>query len=107
MTDIKNLTQAEIQEIIDNSNHTNYESIKEFHDDGLLEVFPSADDVWQGYGDDEKLTLSTGKVVCSLVDKTEILEKGINWRKLSCTLSSTHDIIDVQDSVQEVMIWTM
>ena len=39
--------------------------------------------------------------------KTDILEKGINWRKLSCTLSSTHDIIDVQDSVQEVMIWTM
>ncbi|MCD7123350.1 hypothetical protein [Limosilactobacillus caviae] len=65
MTDINNLTQAEIQEIIDNSNHTSYESIKEFHDDSLLEVFPSTDDVWQGYGDDddEKLTLSTGKVV--------------------------------------------
>ena len=60
---LSNLTQAEIQEIIDNSNHTSYESIKEFHDDGLLEVFPSTDDVWQGYGDDEKLTLSTGKVV--------------------------------------------
>lgn len=60
---LSDLTQAEIQEIIDNSNHTSYESIKEFHDDGLLEVFPSADDVWSGYSDDEKLTLSTGKVV--------------------------------------------
>ena len=63
MTNIESLTQAEIQEIIDNSNHTSYKSIKEFHDDGLLEVFPSTDDVWQGYNDDEKLTLSTGKVV--------------------------------------------
>ena len=63
MTDIKHLTQAEIQEIIDGSNHTSYASIKQFHDDGLLEVFPSADDVWSGYGDDEKLKLSTGKVV--------------------------------------------
>lgn len=60
---LSDLTQAEIQEIIDNSNHTSYESIKEFHDDGLLEVFPSVDDVWSGYSDDEKLTLSTGKVV--------------------------------------------
>ncbi|WPU43552.1 hypothetical protein [Limosilactobacillus reuteri] len=60
---LSELTPKEIQEIIDNSNHTSYESIKEFHDDGLLEVFPSIDDVWQGYGDDEKLTLSTGKVV--------------------------------------------
>lgn len=59
----KTLTQAEIQEIINNSNHTSYESIKKFHDEGLLEVFPSADDVWSGYYDDEKLTLSTGKVV--------------------------------------------
>lgn len=60
---LSELTKEEIQEIVDSSNHTDYESIKEFHDDGLLEVFPSADDVWQGYGDDEKLTLSTGKVV--------------------------------------------
>lgn len=60
---LSKLTPKEIQEIIDNSNHTSYESIKEFHDDGLLEVFPSTDDVWQGYGNDEKLTLSTGKVV--------------------------------------------
>ncbi|NMV53537.1 hypothetical protein FOL88_00590 [Lactobacillus reuteri] len=60
---LSELTPKEIQEIIDNSNHTSYESIKEFHDDGLLEVFPSTDDVWQGYGNDEKLTLSTGKVV--------------------------------------------
>lgn len=60
---LSELTPKEIQEIIDNSNHTSYESIKELHDDGLLEVFPSTDDVWQGYGNDEKLTLSTGKVV--------------------------------------------
>ena len=60
---LSELIQEEIQEIIDNSNHTNYESIKEFHDDGLLEVFPSAEDVWPGYDDDEKLPLSTGKVV--------------------------------------------
>lgn len=63
MTDFERLTQAEIQEIIDASNHTNYESIKKFHDEGLLEVFPSKEDVWSGYYDDEKLTLSTGKVV--------------------------------------------
>ena len=60
---LSDLTQAEIQEIIAASNHTNYESIKQFHDDGLLEVFPSADDVWSGYSDAEKLSLSPGKVV--------------------------------------------
>lgn len=63
MTDFEGLTNAEIQEIIENSNHTSYASIKEFHDEGLLEVFPSKEDVWLGYHDDEKLALSTGKVV--------------------------------------------
>ena len=63
MTDFARLTHTEIQEIIENSNHTSYESIKQFHDDGLLEVFPSKEDVWSGYHDDEKLALSTGKVV--------------------------------------------
>lgn len=60
---LSELTPKEIREIVDNSNHTGYESIKEFHDDGLLEVFPSVDAVWPGYSDDEKLLLSTGKVV--------------------------------------------
>lgn len=41
MTDFERLTHTEIKEIIENSNHTSYESIKQFHDDGLLEVFPS------------------------------------------------------------------
>lgn len=63
MTDFEGLTHTEIKEIIENSNHTNYASIKEFHDEGLLEVFPSKEYVWGGYPDDEKLTLSTGKVV--------------------------------------------
>lgn len=63
MTDFEGLTQAEIQEIIENSNHTSYAGIKEFYDNGLLEVFPSKEYVWGGYYDDEKLTLSTGKVV--------------------------------------------
>ena len=82
MTDITNLTQSEIQEIIDNSNHTSYESIKEFHDDGLLEVFPSADDVWPGYDDDEKLPLSTGKVILFIGGQNRYFRKGRNWRKL-------------------------
>lgn len=63
MIDFERLTHTEIKEIIKNSNHTNYASIKKFHDEGLLEVFPSREDVWSGYYDDEKLTLSTGKVV--------------------------------------------
>ena len=63
MTDFERLTHTEIKEIIKNSNHTNYASIKKFHDEWLLEVFPSREDVWSGYYDDEKLTLSTGKVV--------------------------------------------
>ena len=63
MTDFERLTHTEIKEIIKNSNHTSYASIKKLHDEGLLEVFPSKEDVWSGYYDDEKLTLSTGKVV--------------------------------------------
>ena len=37
----------------------------------------------------------------------ELMNDYQNWRELLCTPSSTHDIINVQDSVQEVMIWTM
>lgn len=57
MTDFERLTHTEIKEIIKNSNHTSYASIKEFHDEGLLEVFPSKEDVWSGYHDDEKVGL--------------------------------------------------
>lgn len=60
---LSKLTPKEIQEIVDNSNHTGYESIKKCYDYGLLEVFSSVDDVWPGYNNNEKLTLSTGKVV--------------------------------------------
>lgn len=61
--------------------------------------------------EDNGIYILTAIIECveSSIDElmNDYQKKGKNWRKLSCTLSSTHDIIDVQDSVQEVMIWTM